>query len=789
MKLTRRHFLAWAGLSAAGAVACEGFGIREGELSIQSPVSLPEDLVRGKDNWYATLCRNCPSADGILVRVMEGRAKKIQGNPFYPTNHGKSHAPCEAGVQALYHPDRVPGPMRRNRPRYNIPDAAGRFGDDDGGAGQFAPIPWDPEGMNTLTRQLTDRGSRAVMITQPTRGHLAMLTTRFANAAGIEHLAFESPAAGDSVYRAAVKEVYGQAALPDFDLERANFILSFGADFLSTWLAPARWMRGYGEFRQGDRRQTRGTLYHADSRFSMTAANADKWIPVNPGYEGYLALSIAQVIIAENLQAPNVNTDEMLGDGGREMLDAFRPEVVAPLVGITPEIAGGDPAEFIRRLARDFAAKTPSIAIAGGPAGAHSNGLFNLQAAAALNWLVGSVGVPGGVILNPPGPWDGVPSAAAASPLDDFARLTERIRSGDVRMLLLHNADPVHGLPPSIGLRDAIESAPDLFIVSCSPFIDDTSVMADLLLPDRVYLEDWGSDIPDPAPGYQTAGFQQPVVNPLWDLDPRSFPDVLLAAAAELGLTEQLPWPSYRAMLREAADALFEENRGSIRAADADEFWTNLLRRGVWLDEAAVHPERNPRPRAGLLREIAQSASPPTFAGYGGPDTLYLAPFAHNSLHGGELAHLPWLQAAPDPLTSITWQTWIELNDATAARFGIRQGDVVRVESAQGSIRAVAYLTPATPPEVVGVPFGGGRRHGSEWANGRAATESSNVTEILEPTRVAGPGSLAWAGTRVRIYPTGESVTISKMEGTTRAVEVGLSAAEEIIKTVAPGSY
>ena len=86
MKLTRRNFLAWASLSAVGAVACEGFGIREGEFSLQSPVSLPEDLVRGKDNWYATLCRTCPSSEGIVVRVMEGRAKKIQGNPLYPIN-------------------------------------------------------------------------------------------------------------------------------------------------------------------------------------------------------------------------------------------------------------------------------------------------------------------------------------------------------------------------------------------------------------------------------------------------------------------------------------------------------------------------------------------------------------------------------------------------------------------------------------------------------------------------------------------------------------------------------
>ncbi len=796
MKLTRRHFLAWAGLGALGAVACEGFGIREGELSIQSPVSLPEDLVRGKDNWYASLCRNCPSCEGILVRVMEGRAKKVQGNPFYPTNQGKSHARCEAGVQALYHPDRIPGPMKRGGNR---------------GSGQFDPIAWDPEGMDTLTRQLNDRGinagpGRAVMVTKPMRGHLGMLTDRFAQATGIEHLKFE--AVDNNVYRTAVKNVYEQDVLPDFDLENANFILSFGADFLSTWISPTRWNRGYGEFRQGEGRSNaggrdRGTLYHVDSRFSMTAANADKWIPVRPGWEGYLALSVAQVIVAENLQAPGVDVDALLGgDAGRNILNAFRPEVTAPLVGITPEIAGGDPAEFIRKLARDFAGHGPSIAIAGGSAGAHSNGLFNVEAATVLNWLVGSVGAKGGVTLNPEGPWDGVPATASASSIDDFERLAQRIRTGDVRMLLLHNVDLVHGLPGSLRLRDAIESAQDLYIVSFSPFIDDTSALADLLLPDRVYLEDWGDDIPDPAPGYQTAGFQQPVVNPLWDLDPRSFPDVLLAAADGLELGDQFPWDSYQAMLKESATALFEENRGSINAASADEFWTALLRRGVWQDESATWSSQrsgreagNPRPRAGLLRDIAQSASQPTFAGFGGGDTVYLAPFSHNSIQDGELAHLPWLQAAPDPVTSITWQTWIEMNDVTANRFGIRQGDVVRVESSQGSIRAVAFLTPATPPEVVGIPFGGGRRHGSDWAthlswgDGRPGPESSNVNEILEPTRVAGPGSLAWAGTRVRISPTGESVMLSKMEGTTRAVEVGLSAAEEIIKTIQPGNY
>jgi anaerobic selenocysteine-containing dehydrogenase len=773
MKLTRRHFLAWAGLGALGAVACEGFGIREGELNIQSPVNLPEDLVRGKDNWYASLCRNCPSCEGILVRVMEGRAKKVQGNPLYPTNQGGTHARCEAGVQALYHPDRIPGAMRRGGNR---------------GSGQFDPIGWDPQGMEILTRQLTDRGSRAVMLTKPTRGHLGLLTARFAEAIGAEHMNFEP--VDNNVYRTAVKNVYQQDVLPDLDIDNANIIISFGADFLSTWISPTRWNRGYGEFRQGHDRDHRGSLYQVDSRFSMTAANADKWIPIRPGWEGYLALSIAHVIVDKNLQAPGVNVDALLGgDAGRALLNSFRPEVVAPLVGITREVAGGDPVEFITKLAEDFAGHGPSIAIAGGSAGAHSNGLFNVQAATVLNWLVGSVGAKGGVKLNPAGPWEGVPASAHSASLDDFERLARQIRNGETRMLLLHNVDPVHGLPASVGLREAIASAQDLFVVSFSPFIDDTTALADLLLPDRVYLEDWGDDIPDPGPGYQVAGFQQPVVNPLWDLDPRSFPDVLLEAAGGLGLDEdQLPWRSYQSMLKESADRLFEENRGSIQSATATEFWTALLRRGGWWDESATGPDV-PSPRAGLLRSIIEDASEPTFAGYGEEGTLYLAPFSHNTIQDGELAHLPWLQAAPDPVTSVTWQTWLEINDSTAARYGIREGDVVRVESSRGSIRAVAYLNPATPPGGVGIPFGGGRRHGSPWATDRPGTESSNVAEILEPTRVAGTDTLAWAGTRVRISRTGESVNVSKLEGDARAVEVGLSAAEEIIKTIAPDNY
>ena len=772
MKLTRRNFLAWAGLSAVGAVACEGFGIREGELSIQSSTMLPEDLVRGQDNWYATLCRSCPCAEGIVVRVMDGRAKKIQGNPLYPVNHGKQSPRCEAGLQAVYHPDRVSGPMLRFGAR---------------GSGHFTPISWTeagqvspgPTGLGILRQELADRGQRSLLVTEPLRGHLALVAQRFAAAVGGRHLGFET--LDDNTYRTAVKNVFGQDNLPDLDLANASFLLSFGADFLSTWGSPTRWSRAYGDFRQTEGRP-RGTFYHVDSRFSMTAANADRWVPINPGWEGHLAMSLAYVIISEERQAQGVDVMAMTNGQGAAALQDFRPEAVAQRIGLTEEIAGGNPVDFIVELARQFADSGSSLALGGGSAGAHNNGLFNLEAIYALNTLVGTTRVR----FNPSSPLEDVPAASNVGTLNDWEEAAESILNGGTRLLMLHNADPVLGLPGAVNLKHALDQAEDLFIVSFSPFIDETSVMADLILPDRLSLEDWGDDIPEPGPGYQVLGFQQPVVNPLHDLDPLSFPDVLLTMAQELGRDDDLPWANYQRLLREGSDALFALGRGSIQSDTAGEFWTSLLRNGGWWDESETGPAPSTSP-AGLFNDIAAKSANPTFTEpAGGGSAFYLVPFSHNTLLDGRHGHIPWLQAAPDPLTTITWQTWVEMNDRSASDLGLREGDVVRIESAQGSIRALLYPTPAVPHGVIGVPLGQGRRNGSEYASARPGTESSNVMDILAPSRVDGTGALAWAGTRVTVSDTGSSMKVSKFEGNVRAVEIGIHEGERIIHTI-PG--
>ena len=349
---------------------------------------------------------------------------------------------------------------------------------------------------------------------------------------------------------------------------------------------------------------------------------------------------------------------------------------------------------------------------------------------------------------------------------------------------MVHNADPVYGLPESSGMGEAL-SSDSVFVVSFSSFIDDTAVMADLILPDRNYLEDWGSDIPEPGPGHQVIGIQQPVVNPLSELDPRSFGDVLLAIGQELGKESDLPWASVKQALRETSDSLYDMNKGSVSGSTKDIYWNSMLRNGGWWD-ASSGPVTVQAP-SGILNDIASRGAEAKFSG----DGFYLIPFLHNTLLDGRNAHLPWAQSAPDPVTSVAWQTWVEINEKQMESLGIREGDVVSLTSTAGRITAPAYPNPGMPPGIVGVPLGQGHKHGPDYATGGDDRDSANVIDILSAVRVDGTRSLAWASNRVQLQSTGDSVRVTKLEGEYESREIGNiidnNPGEEIIKTTTPG--
>ncbi len=744
MKLSRRNFLAWAGIAATGAIACDLF---DDELRVQSPALIPEDLVNGRDNWYATYDSSVPGGQGVLVRVMEGRAKKVRGNPRFPTNQGKQSPAADAMLQSLYHPDRIAGPMLRNGPR---------------GSGQYRPISWE-EALNRFNAAVDTNGSRMLLLTEDRKCSFARISGAFADAFGGRHVAF-CDANGDAAYSAAVKEILGSDSLPYHDIARASTLLSFGSDFLSTWGSPTTYGVAYGKFRSGDYTDQRGTHIHFGARYSMTAANADKWVPIAPGSEGYAAMAMGWAIAQSHAESPSVQA--ITGEAGPGALSAFAPDANAGILQIPDAVLDGKSLnDFFYGLAHDYAAHGGLAIGGGGEAGAYSNGRFNASAALLVNYLMGNVGHAGGLLPDPGSPISDSPASAPTVSLDEWRLIAADIASGATGLVIIHNADPVHGLPAGVGLGDALRNE-SVAIISASPFIDDTSVMADLLIPDRAALEDWGDDLPDPMPGYHVYAVQQPVVNPLPDLDPRSFPDILINAAADLGRADAMPAESYEAMIRANIDGL---------GAD----FAETLKNGCWWDESATGSA--PAPSANLLNDIAGMAAMPQMHGTG---NFQLLPFAHHTVLDGKNAHLPWAQNTPDPITTVAWQTWVEINEKQGRdEMGLREGDVVNITTSSGTIQALVYLNPGMPPNIAAVPMGGGRTAGSEFATGRDSRESSNVVSILA-VAANDAGGVTWSGNRCTITPTGDSMAVSKLEGGYTSREIGEHPAEQVFKTV-----
>ena len=736
MDLTRRKFLKILGGTTVGAVVFQACGVPEKELLIEAPLEMPEDMVTGIDNWYATVCTECNTPEGIVVRVMEGRAKKVEGNVDYPVNIGKHSGRCEGSLQGLYNPDRISSPLLRVGAR---------------GEGRWEEISWT-DAIARVAHQLgqvEDMGS-VVLSTDPVNGHLNKLIKSFVSKTGITYLPYEN--IDSTNLRRSIEDVFGQPQIPEFDIANCQYLLSFGADFLSTWVSPVRYGKAYGEFRQGDRK--RGRHVHIESRLSTTAASADEWIYVNPGWEGHVALSIAQVIISEGRVDSNV-VKSLTGDGKID-LDKFSPENISDGSGVNPET--------IRHVAEEFATNNPAIALGGGSAGASTNGFDNLKSIYSLNHLVGSVSAEGGVVLNPDSPFNDVPVNPDISSFKDWIAFTAKIRSEGISALMLRGSNPVYGMPESSGFKDALlgKNGEDFnvpLIVSFSGIMDDTSALADIILPENHGLEDWGDQLPNPGPGYQTVGVQQPVVRPFFEsrgnhLGTRNFGDSIIGLAHTLEIDLGLGISSFKELLELGIEELYKKANGSVRAENVKSFWNGVLQRGGWWDINSRYKgdEITPKPLPENLQKPEVSSG--EFA---------LVPYMSIGITDGSGAHLPWLQAMTDPITTAAWQTWIEINNKVADRMDIKEGDVLELTSSEGQeILGLAYPHPGVSPNVIAVPMGQGHTEGGRYSKDRGANVMSMLGSVTDSTT----GSFAWAATRVNVKKTGDWTRVPRFENT-----------------------
>jgi anaerobic selenocysteine-containing dehydrogenase/Fe-S-cluster-containing dehydrogenase component len=699
--MDRRKFLTVVGVTGVGTAALSGCSTEKVEKLIPYMVQ-SEDQIPGLPTVYASTCTECAAGCGLHVVTREARAVKLEGNPHHPVNAGTLCARGQSALQGLYNPGRIAGPMARNGDR-------------------FEPITWD-DAITRLADQLKGAQGRVAVLSGAGQGTFTTLLRSWTAALGGRLTRWE-PFDHEAI-RAANRQVFGRDELPAHDFAAARHILSFGADFLESWLAPVENQRGFAQSHgfHGDMAKH----VYVGPRRSLTGLNADEWHAITPGSEAALALAMAHVILAEGSRVPS-------GAAAlRGTLAAWSPEAAAEATGLS--------AELITRMAREFGTAEPSLAVAGGIASQHRGAAEVCAAVNLLNYVAGNVGrtVRFGAALQS---GDGHSALQA---------LQTAMGGGQVAVLLVHEANPVYALPRAGGFADAMKKVP--FKVSTALFMDETAAACDLLLPNHHALERW--DDLQPRAGVQS--LMQPVMEPVFNS--RATGDVLLQAAQKVGgPLAGVTAPSFEAYLKQAWAELARQ-RG---AADGEAFWRQALARGGVFDEG-------PSVEVSLVPGAAASFTPPAFDGDG---AYTLVAYPSPMYFDGRGANRPWLLENPDPVTKITWQSWVEVHPETARELDVREGEVLRLTSPHGSIEAPVYIYPGVRRDVVAVPLGLGHTEYGQFAQGRGV----NALDLLSGED--GSGSLPYLSARVSVTKTREYVQLAKTEGNPRELGRGITEA------------
>ena len=776
MTMNRRHFLIATG--SAVAVGCKALqrGYPEEYFHAKGDVPGAKAFAPGEERLIRSNCLQCEGGCGIVVRVVEGRAVKIEGNPDFPTNQGGLCPKGLNGLQALYDPDRIQGPMRRSGKR---------------GEGEWTPISWD-EAIAAVAVELGAVRARGephtvAVIGGRYRGHMRDLVRRFLSAYGSPNdLDHESLCSGAD--RLAFELCHGLAERPAYDWEKTGYVLSFGAGLIESFRPTAMMLRVFGHLRSG-RAGRRAKIVQIDTRCGVTASRADEWVKIRPGTDAALALGIAHVLLRDGLHDKAFVEQHTHGfkawtDPAGRAHQGFEDLVRAEYSPAKVEEITGVRASTIERLAVEFARNQPGVAVAGRGVAAHTNGVYNVLAVHALNALVGNIGAPGGVMAQQVPPFsdwplpeiDAVAREGLRKPRIDLAgaglapfsrsqvtALAERLESAKPYPLsaaLIYYTNPLFSAPEPERLRAALERVP--FLVSFSPFMDETTTWCDLVLPDHTYLERWQLDVPPSSVGFPLFGLRQPAVAPRHDT--RSTGDVLAQVAKALGGTVAQAFPADElTLIKDRVRGVYESKRGSIEASSPEEFWDKLCAAGGWWDPAAERDSgiKTASGRYELyVTRIAARLGPaatdvaclPHYEPVRLPAAQERLPFVLTSYktmtHAeGRGANQPHLQEVFGVLGDRSWQPWVELHPEDAAELGVSDGDDVVLSGTRGSVQLTAVVDEDAARGTVNVPFEHGHTAYGRWAAGRGESVNPLATGAREPLG----GGVAWYDTRVAV--------------------------------------
>jgi anaerobic selenocysteine-containing dehydrogenase len=631
----------------------------------------------------------CPASCGILGYLEYGKVVKIGGNPLDPNSRGRLCGKGIAGLNHLYNPERILHPLRR----------AGKRGE-----GRWKKISWD-EAFQEIGLRL-----KAVQAEKKQNGFVIRNTWDMASneIAGRFASAFGS---SGSFQHAVLESPNGVSALQEFsgysigfpDAAHSRYILNFGGNPYETHFLYVPFIQ-----RLIDARINLGAkLVTFDVRLSQTAGKSDEWFPVIPGTDGIVILAMAHVIANEGLwnkgfieQWTTLTTGQLL-----KHLAAYTPKKAEEVSGVK----AGD----IKRIAVEFATSKPGVAISGGGLLKHINGTDNKRSILLLNALTGNLDSKGGYYFHkqypliPPGPIP--PKKRRTDP--ESQTLFLRVDQGAQRLgvLMTHMDNPVYKGPGSKLISAVLQDEKKIpFHVSIDPFLNETNLYADLVLPEASYLERWDLLSPPSMERVPYLALRQPIVKPLGQS--LSFSEILIELARRMGGEMETYFRFGR--MEHYIEAIISRIPRLVDAGGVD----FLMEKGIWIDpdvKPAYHSYEHERLKTGSGK-FEFDSSMPVFTPIQhhkkmGEAEFHLTTFQWNVHSYSQTANCKWL-------TEIVHKNPLLISKEAARRMNLNNGDRIRVTSSLGSLVTPVFITQGIHPRVVALSDSLGR-----WNYGRIA--------------------------------------------------------------------
>jgi molybdopterin-containing oxidoreductase family iron-sulfur binding subunit len=697
--MDRRAFLKITGLgSVAFATGCT----TEPDSNLYSLVQAPDDMVTGKAAWYASTCRECPAGCGVLAKNRDGRVIKLEGNPLHPVNKGKLCARGQAALQALYNPDRITTALIKVK-------------------GRFERIPFD-KAVSLLQQRMFAAAAagpnRVGMLTEVVgQTLLTLFSAVLSSNRSKGPLVFE-PFAYETL-KYAHRQIFSKPILPSYRLDRADFLISFGADFLETWLSPVEYAAKFKAMHALGNGRKAAFVYVGPNQ-TLTAANADAWVHCPAGKETAVVLGLIHEAFRRRR--------------GSEIPAPFRAALNRltnhyPLARVSR--LSGVPEDRLKMMARQLLQARKALVLGSATAATGPEAAATDLAVVMLN-----------AVLDPSFSlydFDQRHRVEIAQPRRAVYDFFKRAARNPLDLLILNNVNPLFNLPPASGAAKALNKD-NRFVVCLSNFMDETAAASDLIIPVQLPLETW--DLYESRQAM--ASVLQPAVGKL-GREP-GIGDLFM----QLLSPQQRPASDYRHYLMERAGG------GQTRSLDNE--WLSMVQKGGRFERltpaAAPEIRWDQRPGLALSALVAKTVEQKTET-----SMLYLTPSLRH--FDGRGANRPWLSEIPDPISQVAWQSLAWIHPDILADKGWSDGEVARVATVQGRIEIPVYGHPGVDRGAVLITVGQGHNHYGRYAK----DQGINPILLLDAELDADSGAPIFAEKIQSLESTGRKANLAMTSG------------------------